>query len=40
MTGSIRRSSGDNISKLKMLAQDYPATTIAMDLAEAPQRLR
>ena len=39
MTGSIRRWSGDDISKLKMLAQKYPAATIAKELGRSPAAL-
>jgi hypothetical protein len=39
MTGSIRRWSGDDISTLRMLAQKYPAATIAEKLGRSPAAL-
>jgi len=39
MTGSIRRWSSDDILKLKMLAQKYPAATIAEQLGRSPAAL-
>ena len=39
MAGSIRRWSGDDISKLKMLAQKHPAATIAEQLGRSPAAL-
>jgi len=39
MTGSIRRWSGEDILKLKTLAQKYPTATIAEEPGRSPAAL-